>query len=79
MATADARDVLRELLVADPRTRETSAIWTAESTLTEAGPYTGVPTPTAATDAGVAFAATGTLAAGVDVDFLTLDGGGTSG
>jgi len=79
MATADDRATLRGLLITDPRIRETSAIWTDESTITEAGPYIGVPTPTAATTASIAFAATGELGAGVDVDFLTLDGGSTGG
>ena len=79
MATADDRATLRGLLITDPRIRETSAIWTDESTITEAGPYIGVPAPTAATTASVAFAATGEIGAGVDVDFLTLDGGSTGG
>lgn len=79
MATEDTRATLRGLLITDPRVRETSAIWTDESTITEAGPYIGVPTPTAATTASIAFAATGDLDASVDVDFITLDGGSTGG
>lgn len=79
MATEDDRATLRGLLITDPRVRETSAIWADESTITEAGPYIGVPAPTAATTAPIAFAASGSLAASVDVDFQTLDGGSTGG
>lgn len=79
MATEDTRATLRGLLIADPRLRDTASIWTDESTLTEAGPYIGVPSPTASTTAAVAFSASGELAASVDVDFQTLDGGGTGG
>jgi hypothetical protein len=79
MATEDTRATLRGLLITDPRVRETSAIWTDESTITEAGPYIGVPAPTAATTASIAFAATGDLDASVDVDFQTVDGGSTGG
>jgi len=39
-----SRDTLRGLLVADPRLRDESAIWTAESTLTQAGARLTLPT-----------------------------------
>ena len=79
MATADDRDILRGVLITDPRVRDAAAIWTDESTLTEANPYIGVPAPTSATTSSVAFAAAGELGASVDVDFQTLDGGGSGG
>ena len=71
--TANNRDQYQGLLIPDARLRQPGALWTAESSYSEASPRPGRPVPSRDTEA--LLLASGAQSSATALDILAVDGG----